>query len=327
MHPNIQSSDITELLEKSFDRIYVIHVLGIPHIDERWKNTINEFKRIGLYDCKKLEYVYDVRTPYDNDMFAPLDNHLYAKYCDKLDRINNQAYQIGAKKCTFTHYKILKQSYILGYQRILIIEDDVVFLKNLYHIYTLLKNLPKLDLILMDYFMIDPRGVAELDKLRQSCPKQFDKYLQGTISGMPSTSFYAATSNAMKYIVDLYENLYVSNKEIPFIHTIIKANGDMEENVETHKMNFPNSDTFTNNANTKICNRIYSTYNNGEIAQHVFQYMYNDLYMLPDNIITRGFPLYNICIQGSAIEKKDYEWVPSIFYQHIKNLDDYNLKE
>jgi GR25 family glycosyltransferase involved in LPS biosynthesis len=48
------------------------------------------------------------------------------------------------------HYEIIKEAYSLGYERILIMEDDVRFHRDLEYIQKMLKNIPDSDIVMFD---------------------------------------------------------------------------------------------------------------------------------------------------------------------------------
>lgn len=95
-----------------FDKIYVISYIKNYDKRERLKN---ELKRIGI---KEYEFIYS----YDTTIINNPNNIDYKKL-----------------SVSFTHYDIIKKSYELNYNHILMIEDDVMFLKNVKEIHDLIE--------------------------------------------------------------------------------------------------------------------------------------------------------------------------------------------
>ena len=85
-----------------FDKIYIITY--VKNINKR-ENICKELKRIGIND---YEFAYSYNTSVINNP----------------NNIDNNVLSIS-----FTHYDIIKKSYELGMEHILIFEDDVMFLK------------------------------------------------------------------------------------------------------------------------------------------------------------------------------------------------------
>lgn len=88
-----------------FDRIYVIN---LPARADRRKEMTGELKRIGLsFDCPKVRLFPAVR-PDDAGPFP----------------------SIGARGCFMSHLGILTEARQNGFERILLLEDDLNFVKN-----------------------------------------------------------------------------------------------------------------------------------------------------------------------------------------------------
>lgn len=120
---------------KYFDNIYVLS--GCSNFEKR-EQLKNEFKRIGL---KKYHWWYG----YENNL---------------IDHLKYQAYDITKSNMitTYSHYGLIKTAYELGYENILILEDDVRFLKDLNKIQEQLKIFKKkknkVDFYFFDYIKV-----------------------------------------------------------------------------------------------------------------------------------------------------------------------------
>lgn len=98
---------------KYFDKIYVLSY--VKNFDRR-KIIESEFKRIGITD---YEFYLNI-----DDNFL-IESNIYSK---------------SQTNAAHGHYSIIKKSYELGYNRIAIVEDDVIFLKDLNEISKCLEN-------------------------------------------------------------------------------------------------------------------------------------------------------------------------------------------
>ena len=99
-----------------FDHIYCIHYL--PYRD-RLKDAEAELKRIGILDLDNFSWHYSVPNKYYDLLF----------YNDT-SAIDVPSVNITNINYTVNSYQLIKMAYELGYERILVIEDDVRFLKD-----------------------------------------------------------------------------------------------------------------------------------------------------------------------------------------------------
>ena len=125
--------------KKHFDRIYCVHYL--PY-GERREKMESELRRVGILDSGIFSWRYTWDSPfYDELAKTPL----------------NKALSVGYMKCGLAHYFCVKEAYELGYERILLLEDDIAFLNDLDEIERILNLSPAdYDLVLYDNMCIDP---------------------------------------------------------------------------------------------------------------------------------------------------------------------------
>lgn len=154
---------------KYADEYYVISY--VKNFEKR-KKLEKQFKKIGL---NKFKYYFSVNSnllktlPVFKDItskhFWILEKHLY---------------------CTLTHYFAIKEAYDLGYESIIIIEDDVNFLKDKKEIENQLdKYYLSGDIVLFDYIKKDD--------------------IQYVLS-----DFYRLNRNGMKYLIEnIEDHLYI----------------------------------------------------------------------------------------------------------------------
>ena len=107
---NLDFSDV-------FGHIYCLHYL--PATD-RYQKMKDELKYVGIDDeSDYFSWVYDYPSPMldivDNDKRLNMDTALKSSSRDY------------GKRVSMKHYQIAKEAYSLGYERILILEDDIKF--------------------------------------------------------------------------------------------------------------------------------------------------------------------------------------------------------
>ena len=117
--------------KKYFDHIYCIHY--IPY-KERYKTCLDELTRVGI----RGSGIFSWKLTWD----SPIFNKLYEVY--------KSAPSLGCMKVGLAHYFAIKEAYELGFKRVLILENDNIFLKDLERMEEILDNLPDSDIILLD---------------------------------------------------------------------------------------------------------------------------------------------------------------------------------
>ena len=124
---------------KYFDKIYCINY--IPYI-KRKKLMESELKRIGILDSGIFEWQYT----YENKLNKNFEAYIKEKN-HKYDDIINISLMLG-------HYYAIRDAYTKGYKKILMLEDDARFLRDLDKIELILNNRPEnANVILYDKFV------------------------------------------------------------------------------------------------------------------------------------------------------------------------------
>ena len=132
-----EGNELTNVWENKFSHIYCLHYL--PYTD-RVSPLLDELNRVGLLKAKNFSFKYTYDSPfYDKLMEMGIKMHHAALVSKRLF------------KCTMGHYFVLKEAEGLNYERILIIEDDVKFLKDLSLLKEILESTPDdADVVLYD---------------------------------------------------------------------------------------------------------------------------------------------------------------------------------
>lgn len=125
--------------KKYFDQIFCVQFL--PHRKVRGERICNELERVGILNSGIFQWKYSFSSPF----YSVLKNNIPIRHQNVRDK--QTQFDIS-----LTHYEIYKFAYEFEYSRILILEDDVVFLKDLNEIKTILDNSPNTDIVLYDKF-------------------------------------------------------------------------------------------------------------------------------------------------------------------------------
>lgn len=113
--------------------------------------------------------------------------------------------EIGNMNCTIGHYEIAKESLACGYNKILIIEDDAVFLKDVKLLHNIVKNTPHHDVCI---YGGNPR-VDYKERYKEKCANASDGYYKYDDIVLLGTDCYSINHDYMKYMVTQQENFFV----------------------------------------------------------------------------------------------------------------------
>lgn len=115
----------------NFDHIYCIHYLPYSN---RYQKCLSELERTGI----KNSGCFSWKLTWDSQIF------------DKLYETQKYAPSLGCMKVGFSHYMCIKEAYELGFNKILILENDNVFLKDVDLLEKIVENTPDYDIVLYD---------------------------------------------------------------------------------------------------------------------------------------------------------------------------------
>ena len=121
---------------KYFDRIFCVTYIN----NGRYKKLCKELDRVCILKSGIFEFMYNCEFRYKDQMYdAIYAPHVHPKYM---------------VPCTIQHLKIWNIMRELGYERILILEDDVAFLKDLNEIERGLETADYKDITLFHYLWL-----------------------------------------------------------------------------------------------------------------------------------------------------------------------------
>lgn len=109
------------MTKKDFDKIWCLTSCNFDRLTEQKK----EFNRIGL----DVNFYYNPQIP--PSVYGMTTKYMKTKHYIKIFKRGNKNVFRNALNCFVGHYNIIKTSYLLGYNKILVFEDDVKFLDGL----------------------------------------------------------------------------------------------------------------------------------------------------------------------------------------------------
>lgn len=145
---------------KHFDHIYCFHFLPDT---ERMPGFTNELRRVGILDSGIFSFVYTTPDPWEKKLMELCPN-VAGRHASALQFLN-----LGLASA-----RTIREALGLGYERVLFLEDDIRFLKDLDELETALAATPDgYDIVQYDKFMgwdVTPesyRAICEADAINE----------------------------------------------------------------------------------------------------------------------------------------------------------------
>lgn len=197
------SSGETEKIESvsfddAFDHIYCLHYLPSS---ERLVKLKKELERVGIDEnANYFSWKYDYPSS--------LLDMVYKSKDIKLDVALRSSSREYIKRVSMMHYEIMKEAYSLGYERILVLENDVRFHKHKEFINKMLNNIPDTDIVMFDKMVCS--AAKESIKYKEYIKKTLNpEELYGSMNDSGVffifCSCYAVNRAAMERIIKLHE--------------------------------------------------------------------------------------------------------------------------
>lgn len=197
-----------------FDQIYCIRFL--PCKNDRDFRIQNELKRVGILDSGILSY--------KNTFLSPWQEVL--RHTIPLKHRGLQQKR-GNFNCAYAHYEIYKEALGLGYKRILVLEEDIVFLKNLVLLQQIFDNFPDYDVVLFDKFVYNPYEYIRDVQIKQNIINNFFVTFNAQSTHYGSGACYSVNSTAMNAFITQQERQFFAADELW---------NDWTDNVECNKL-------------------------------------------------------------------------------------------
>lgn len=133
-----------------FDRIFCMHYLPYR---ERMPRLERELGRVGILDSGRFEYVYTFPSKAFDMLYSSLLEHgvIFDEPSGSREFGNFKNEKVF--NLAMNHMNCVKKAYLLGYRRILMLEDDVAFLNDVGRIAEYIANIPEdMDFVNFDYW-------------------------------------------------------------------------------------------------------------------------------------------------------------------------------
>ena len=162
-----------------FDWIVCLHYVGY---ENRVEPLAKEFKRVGLLDAPNFQLVETVRTVYEDRCLS--------------------GERKGILNLAINTLRTLQLAKAHGNKRILIFEDDVRFLKDMYLLRDIFAATPK-D---ADIVVYDKMAFVYPPKFEEMCrKKRINKHFVSWDKGIYSGSCYSLSAKAIDKMIEIYE--------------------------------------------------------------------------------------------------------------------------
>lgn len=128
-----------------FDKIVCIHYL--PYKEERFEVIKSELERVGILGLPQFEWEFTVPNKFYDYVRVPKDK----------TKKGHGTITPTTRPYAIQYYNLLKKCELMGYKNVLILEDDIAFMKNLDDIKRVLEATPK-DWDIVNYDPFKRRG-------------------------------------------------------------------------------------------------------------------------------------------------------------------------
>lgn len=137
---------------KYFDKIYCLHFIQYSNRKELMQFQLN---RVGILNSGIFEWKYTFKNE--------LNQKLEQTFIKKRHKENEMTLNVSI---LFGHYNCIRDALRNNYKRILILEDDIRFLKDLNKIQQILQNRPQdANLILYDKFIVEKEFLKQFNPI------------------------------------------------------------------------------------------------------------------------------------------------------------------
>ena len=186
---------MTEMTESIWDRFDHIAVQDFTGYRERRSDLDAEFARVGLQNRTTTYWTYP----------TPLNGFLRSAL-----RCNKDIGNDGTLDCTLGHYRILKTAYELGFNHLLVFEDDIRFLKDTNRLHDIVSELPEdFDFAKFEWYT---RGFDHKNAV--SRPRIGHYWIDGHGIKLLGTGMVAFSRKGMKWKIDRIESAFLKKDEL-----------------------------------------------------------------------------------------------------------------
>ncbi len=171
---------VFDKLKGRFDHIVVLTLSNRP---DRQQSIMQQLKYIGMVDVSDVEFWYATPFPY-NGLICEAFN---AKYGKQMFDFPNEF------DCARNHYGIVRKAFDLDYKNVLIMEDDIAFLKDSDKFISYIDAIP-------DDFDILRGSAFTIKDIKSDKLKTYNKWwVCDKDTNLYYTSMYALSRKGMEY--------------------------------------------------------------------------------------------------------------------------------
>lgn len=182
----MDNKDLNTILQEKFD---ICYILTLSDREDRRSRMQYQFHKMYLEDIDRSDfyhYHYTTKFPY-NTLIANAFNESQKGRFTKPNEYD----------CSRNHYSIVKECYDRGFNNILIMEDDLKFLKDNKTFINFIGNIPvDYDILQFGGFTTDPKAKGILEKYNENIYWTKHKYI-----GLWNASMYALSRKGMEYYI------------------------------------------------------------------------------------------------------------------------------
>lgn len=174
-----------------FDRIYCLHSLDKPN---RLCAVYHEMRRVSMEKNIDHRYFHTQATKFDLSVYNDQDHELFDALVPEENRQTKINQLIG-------YYQLFREMVGTGVNRILVCEDDVVFLKNCEEIRVIMEHMPDL----WDYIKFERYNGPEELKSRYSTIQEREYFHRNYTGGYLGSACCAYSQKAMRLAIQIIE--------------------------------------------------------------------------------------------------------------------------
>lgn len=141
--------------------------------------------------CSFIRYNYATSFPYNDLIASSFVNTGKGRFT-----------KANEYDCARNHYNIVKSSYDLGYERVLILEDDILFMKDTDKFIEYLNNMPA------DYDILQFGGFTTDPKWTEYKNSSDELWLKHRDVGIWNCSMYALSRKGMEYFIVFMDKIF-----------------------------------------------------------------------------------------------------------------------
>lgn len=185
-----------------FDKVIILHLIE----DIKRKDFIEwQLDQLGI-DKNSIEWHIAVKHPFGYELTMGF-NSVNAHYMQNENRFIGRFTKPNEISCLREHYTIVKKAYYEGTNRILVLEDDIRFNKDIEFLKSYMSNIPEdADFLQGDCFTTN---TAISPKLEESRKTDEEKWVLHAGIGVWNASFISYNRKAMKFFLDYIDTYYM----------------------------------------------------------------------------------------------------------------------